>query len=70
VRALLDQLLPDFGFVIQEVDITRDPDLFARYRHDIPVVMIGGEELARGNISEIDLVHLLENKIRKATSES
>jgi hypothetical protein len=56
--------------VVQEIDITREPELFARYRHDIPVVVMHGRELARGNISESDLVHLLDKKIKKATSDS
>jgi glutaredoxin len=54
-RALLDELQQDFGFAIEEVDITSDAELFARYRHDIPVVVSGDRELARGRISEREL---------------
>jgi glutaredoxin len=54
-RTLLDELQQDFGFALEEVDITTDADLFARYRHDIPVVVSGSRELARGRISEREL---------------
>ena len=60
LRKLLDELQPDFEFVLEEIDITRDPSLFARYRHDIPVLLIGGHERARGNITERDLLTLLK----------
>jgi hypothetical protein len=38
VEALRDEL----GFGLEEVDITGDPDLEARYRELLPVVEIGG----------------------------
>lgn len=59
LRALVDELQPDFGFVVEEIDITRDVDLFARYRHEIPVLFADGVELARGNINERELVSLV-----------
>jgi glutaredoxin len=60
LRGLLDELQPEYGFLLEEIDITDDPTLFARYRHDIPVLLMGGHEIARGRISERDLVSLLE----------
>ncbi len=59
LAALLDALQPDYGFVLEEIDITLDPDLTARYRHDIPVLHGDGEEIARGRVSARDLVSLL-----------
>jgi glutaredoxin len=60
VRALLDELQPEFGFRLDEIDITRDADLFARYRYDIPVLMKDGKEIARGRITDRELIAGLE----------
>jgi len=48
-RALraLQQEIP-FEFVL--TDITQDPQLFERYRYDIPVVRVGGVELCRHRV--------------------
>ena len=59
VREILDGLQPECGYSIAEIDITTDATLFARYRHDIPVVVKDGVELARGRIDEAALVALL-----------
>jgi hypothetical protein len=52
---LLDELRPAWGFSVGEIDITRDEALFARYRHEIPVLMCGTEEIARGRVDARDL---------------
>jgi glutaredoxin len=58
-RALLDELQPEFGFLIEEIDIARDPALFARYRHDIPVLLRNGREIARGRMTDRELLKIL-----------
>ena len=55
VRMLLGELEPLYDFTIEETDITRDSDLFARYRYDIPVLLADGREIARGRINEAEL---------------
>lgn len=45
VKRELADLATEFPHILQEVDITKDSDLFARYRFFIPVVKIGGETL-------------------------
>jgi glutaredoxin len=60
VRARLDELQPEFGFTIEEIDITRHTELFERYRHEIPVLLIDGTEFARGRISEPELLNVLK----------
>ena len=62
LRRLLDDIQPDVGFALEEIDITRDPALFARYRHDIPVLLAGGDEIVRGRISERDLLQLIKKR--------
>lgn len=44
--AVVDHLRREFRFDVEYRDITADPDLFARYRYRIPVVVLGGRELA------------------------
>lgn len=59
MRALLDEVQPEHGFTLEEIDITRDTDLFAQYRYEIPVLMKDGREIARGRISDRELTTLL-----------
>lgn len=44
-KVKLAKLAVDFPHELQEVDITQDSDLFARYRFAIPVVKVGNETL-------------------------
>lgn len=46
VRERLLALAPIYAHRLQEVDITSDPELHARYHLSIPVVAAGGRELA------------------------
>jgi glutaredoxin len=55
LRALLDELQPAHGYAVEEVDITTDEGLFARYRYEIPVLLRDGVELVRGPIDECRL---------------
>jgi hypothetical protein len=59
VRAFLDELQAQAHFEIEEIDITQAADLFARYRYDIPVLLRDGTEMARGRMTERELLHLL-----------
>jgi hypothetical protein len=36
---------------LEEVDITTDPELFARYRYDIPVLLMNGVERFRHRLT-------------------
>jgi glutaredoxin len=45
VKAELAKFAVEFPHKLQEVDITTDSSLFARYRFAIPVVTIGDETL-------------------------
>ena len=52
VRVVLDELAPECGFGVEEIDIETDQALFERYRYEIPVVLMDGKEIARGKIDE------------------
>ena len=45
-RAGVDDL-----YTLQEVDIEKDAELYARYRYDIPVLLIDGVEAFRHRLS-------------------
>jgi glutaredoxin len=59
LRTLLDELRPEWAFELTEVDITQDESLFARYRYEIPVLLKDGREIARGRVSDRELLSLL-----------
>jgi hypothetical protein len=63
LRATLDELQPEYGFSIEEVDIAADAELFARYRYEIPVLLKDGREIARGRVDDRELLRLLKPEV-------
>lgn len=59
VRSTLDELQADHGFALEEIDITTNAELLARYRYDIPVLLKDGLEVARGRITDRELLEML-----------
>jgi glutaredoxin len=55
-RAVLERVRADVAFALDEVDITADDDLHARYLERIPVVTLDGEELFEFFVDEDALV--------------
>ena len=58
-RAVVDHVWTLHPFELQEVDITRDPALEARYRERIPVIAIDGEEVLELVIEATELQRCL-----------
>ncbi len=52
---VLDRLAPRLGFTVAEVNIETDAELLDRYLLAIPVVVVGGREIARAPISALRL---------------
>ncbi len=48
--------------VVEEVDISNDPDLEARYGLEIPVLEIDGRKIAKYRITEGDLRKAIESR--------
>ena len=48
------------GFDLEEVDVTLDPVLHARYGERIPVVVVGGEEAFEYHVDGQELEKLLD----------
>jgi hypothetical protein len=59
MRDQLSAALGDSGEAVQHVDIASDLDVYMRYRHDIPVLLIDGREVARHRITDQALVQAL-----------
>jgi len=59
----------EMGLILVERDLRSDPELDALYRHDIPVLLLDGREVARHRVSADDLrarLHgMAEEKIRE-----
>jgi glutaredoxin len=47
-------------FAIEVVDISQNPELLQRYRDDIPVILLDGNEIARIFVRERKLLELLQ----------
>ena len=60
VRATLEELKGDHTFALDEIDITTDAELLARFRFDIPVLLRDGKEVARGRITDRELIEILK----------
>jgi len=46
-------------FALEVVDISQDPELLQRYRDDIPVILLDGNEIARHFVRERKVLELL-----------
>ena len=47
-------------FTVEVIDISQDPELFERYRNDIPLIFLDGKEIARHFVRERQLLKLLQ----------
>ena len=47
---------------LEEIDITADADLEARYGMEIPVLLVDGKKVAKYRISEIELTRIVERR--------
>jgi glutaredoxin len=59
LRDQLDRALRDSGAAVDERNIAASLTDFERYKHDIPVLVIDGREVARHRISDAALDALL-----------
>jgi len=47
---------------IEEIDISTDTDLEARYGLEVPVLLVDGKKAAKYRISEGELMRMLQNR--------
>jgi glutaredoxin len=65
---LLEKARRRFGFTIEEADIDRDADLFAKYNTEVPVVAVNGKVRFRGLVNPALLERLLVAESREMGS--
>jgi glutaredoxin len=53
---LLNQVRRRHPFELELVDILDDPAAYDRYKHDVPVVMLNGREVARHRVTPEQLI--------------
>jgi glutaredoxin-like protein DUF836 len=55
MKAVAAPVAAEMGLTLAERDVRSDPELDELYRHDIPVLLLGGREVARHRVSAEDL---------------
>jgi len=59
-KGVVDRCRAKVDFALEVVDISQNPELLERYRHDIPVILLDGKEIARHFVRERKLLELLQ----------
>jgi len=54
-KQVLDRQRPLLGFDLEVVDISGDPELEARYREEIPVVLVAGRKAFKYHVEPAEL---------------
>jgi thiol-disulfide isomerase/thioredoxin len=64
MKAVVDRVVRslDTPVAIEEIDISTDPDLEARYGVEIPVLLVDGKKVAKYRISEQELTRIVRNR--------
>jgi hypothetical protein len=55
LKAVVLRVRARIPFELSEVDITSDPALYAKYRYDIPVLMVEGRMAFRHRVTDAEL---------------
>ena len=55
MREVVSPVAAELRLTLAERDVRSDPELDALYRNDIPVLLLGGREVARHRVSAADL---------------
>jgi len=55
MREVVSPVAAELGLPLAERDVRSDPELDALYRNDIPVLLLGGREVARHRVTAADL---------------
>ena len=61
VRRVADAAMPPLA--IEEIDISTDPDLEARYGLEIPVLLVDGKKAAKYRITEEALAQIVRARV-------
>jgi hypothetical protein len=59
MKAVVQEVARSVPLTLQEIDISSDTQLEARYRNDIPVLTINGRPAAKHRVTEAALLRIL-----------
>ena len=59
-KEVVERCKEKVDFTLEAIDISQDAELLARYRQDIPVILLDGKEIARHFVRERQLLELLQ----------
>jgi glutaredoxin len=59
MKLVVARVVGDSSAAVEEIDISTDPDLEARYGLEIPVLMVNGRKVAKYRIGEAELRRVL-----------
>jgi hypothetical protein len=62
MKAVVERVAATMALEIEEIDITTDPALEARYGLEIPVLMIGERKAAKFRVTEDELRRMLDGR--------
>jgi glutaredoxin len=69
MKAVVDRVVRTSAvpIAVEDIDVTTDSDLEARYGLEIPVLLIDGKKAAKYRVTEADLVRMLAARGGPAT---
>jgi glutaredoxin len=62
MKAVVTRTARSFPIVLEEIDISTDPALEARYGLEIPVLVIDGKKVAKYRVTDEALRRMLESR--------
>ena len=62
MKAVVARVAGAIPLSLQEIDISTDPTLEARYGLEIPVLMVEGKKAAKYRVTETELTRLLKGR--------
>jgi thiol-disulfide isomerase/thioredoxin len=66
MKAVVRRVAQAIPLTLDEIDISTDPELEARYGLEIPVLMVDGRKAAKYRIGEKELARVLAGKAGRA----
>ena len=63
MKAVVARVGQSYPLLVEEIDISTDEALEARYGLEIPVLFVNGKKAAKYRISEAELLRVLENRL-------
>jgi hypothetical protein len=69
MKATVELIARSIPVALEEIDISTDPTLTARYQLEIPVLFVGGKKAAKYRISETSLRRLLTDLERSDSKD-